>query len=1747
MSSAHHLAAPDGGLPALDGSATLTNGGGTPGLTPAGDAAVPAPPGSDLLALEPSPPYASTDRPHATAPAVAIATESNRPPPLEDGSQQPKRKKKKWPARLKSSAKKFSFQRFLKRFAPTEQGTTVVRRQSGAKDPFDELIDEDGHAHHHQEPLSPATLKRRQSALHPKDNRRVYINAPPHPDSVDARTVFPTNEIRTTKYTLLSFFPRNLWEQFRRIANTYFLLMVVLQFIPVLEIADPSFAALPIIVIVAATAMKDGLEDFRRRVQDKRLNEELTVTLANWSNMNRPLLSWRDRLHKLMPPMLRPLARKAVGRSPVASSSADILSNDMPPLGPVPPPPEKYATAPPVWQTTKWKDVHVGDLVLLRNNDNIPADIVILSTSELDNMCYVETKSLDGETNLKIRRGPAETAWVRSPEDAASIVGVIQCDPPSAALYKFQGTLVVRPPPRRRAARKYGPITDPTVENLVAPVLPASPATAPSPASLGAAAVTADIVAAAAAVPEQNDIDVLSDDNGDDDDDDVSEYGDINDEDEFLRVPLTMTSVLLRGCVVRNSEWVIGMVLFTGPESKIQLNSGETPSKRTRIEKQMNPQVMLNVLILLAMCLVCAITHVLYSSAFNFEAAPFSLEESTSGLLTGIITFFTCVIIFQNLVPISLYVTVEIVKTLQAYFIHVDETMYDEELDRSCSVRSWNLSDDLGQIEYVFSDKTGTLTRNIMELRKTSIAGLVYGDAFVKADPIIQANMLEEFQRRVQAIDTSPTRTITEKPTTFVDLDMVPHLTDPNSKAREFFLLLALCHTVLPEKVTDGDRNETTITYKAQSPDEEALVTAAQSLGITFLNRSQSNMVVSVLGEIKVYDVLEILEFTSHRKRMTVIVRDPDRGVLVLTKGADSVIFERMAPGQNELRRVTLDHLQWFANDGLRTLCVAHRQVSEDEYAAWQSAYQKASVLPVGREDAMDLVAEELEQNLVLLGATAIEDKLQDQVPETIEKLMSAGIKVWVLTGDKVETAIQIGFSCNLLERDMTMIVIQGDDYVSTRRQLQQSLATLLEEDEANEDAAAATGDGTSSSTKDALLARESAATATNPSSNRSVHTLGSEADSSLTQGRTRYALVIDGSSLKYALEKENRLLFLEVGCRCVSVMCCRVSPLQKAQVVALVRKELDCLALSIGDGANDVSMIQEANIGIGIAGKEGMQAAMSSDYAIGQFKFLQQLLLVHGRWSYRRIATMNLTFFYKNIIWTFVLFWYQFYCGFSGSINYEYSYVNYYNLFFTVLPTMLLGVLDQDVTANRALAFPKLYGAGLKQSYYNSAKFWVHILDALYQSLMCYFVGYMIYSDAVVSQVGWGGADNYEVGTAMATFAITTANVYIAMYIRSWSWAMLVGIPANTLLFPLYVWGYSIYSSDSPIAGLDSVLLASAHYWVAIPLAVILCVLPRFMIEYYRVNYYPGDVDLVRQLPIGEVAGDLPPGTVMEHPSAPVSWLQRLWHPHHAHHVYPHAPSPGQPLTAAEGGAAAAPSDGSRILQQPAQYHPTAGAASGALYTVRDEEVELRPRHSPSTRPVGELPAVLVDNLKGTFQTAFDQMRAFGRVQRDRMSRRMGSQSRPSFFLYMGGAQEPAPPSAAAAAVAAAHRHGLAQHPSGAASDSALVGGDGTPGSAMTGADGYGAAGSSAAAAASARPHRQANTGFAFSADEGLPPVIRRQTAARRQNRGGAASSDAVSDSHVELTRSRVNHGAAADGGASPGKRSGHARMFSM
>ncbi|GAA6064859.1 phospholipid-transporting ATPase IA isoform X1 [Tachysurus ichikawai] len=577
----------------------------------------------------------------------------------------------------------------------------------------------------------------------------------------------------------------------------------------------------------------------------------------------------------------------------------------------------------------------------------------------------------------------------------------------------------------------------------------------------------------------------------------------------------------------------------------------------------------------------------------------------------------------------------------------------------------------------------------------------------------------------------------------------------------DFMTMMGICHTAVPE------RNDDTITYQAASPDEGALVRAARNLGFVFSARTPDSVIIEALGQEEKYELLHVLEFTSARKRMSVIMRTPSGKIRLYCKGADTVIYDRLADN-SRYKDITLKHLEQFATEGLRTLCFAVTDISESLYQQWQEVHHRACTSLQNRALKMEESYELIEMNLQLLGATAIEDKLQDRVPETIETLMKADIKIWILTGDKQETAINIGHSCKLLTKNMGLLVINEETLDGTRETLSHHCSML--------------GDA-----------------------------LHKEND---------FALIIDGKTLKYALTFGVRQYFLDLALSCKAVICCRVSPLQKSEVVEMVKKQVKVITLAIGDGANDVGMIQSAHVGVGISGNEGLQAANSSDYSIAQFKYLKNLLLVHGAWNYNRVAKCILYCFYKNIVLYIIEIWFAFVNGFSGQILFERWCIGLYNVIFTALPPLTLGIFERSCRKENMLKYPELYKTSQNAQGFNTKVFWAHCLNGLFHSVILFWFPLKAFQHDTV--FGNGKTPDYLLlGNMVYTFVVITVCLKAGLETSSWTMFSHIAIWGSIGLWVVF---FGIYSSLWPLiplapdmSGEADMMFSSGVFWMGL------------------------------------------------------------------------------------------------------------------------------------------------------------------------------------------------------------------------------------------------------------------------------------------------------------------------------------------
>ncbi|KAI9355344.1 hypothetical protein DFJ73DRAFT_825210 [Zopfochytrium polystomum] len=972
----------------------------------------------------------------------------------------------------------------------------------------------------------------------------------------------------------------------------------------------------------------------------------------------------------------------------------------------------------------KWNQVVVGDIVRVENGQFFPADLVLLSSSEPDALCYIETSNLDGETNLKIRQGLQETADLLSPEQVASLEGLIKSELPNNSLYTFEGTL--------RLSQK--------------------------------------------------------------------------------EIPLEPAQLLLRGAMLRNTRWVYGVVVFTGHETKLMKNSTKTPIKSTKVERYVNTQIVFLFIILLSMAVICSFGMFVRQLNSPFETYILQLDSSEAGSMFfwNILTFM---ILFNNLIPLSLIVTMEFVKFSLGSLINSDLDMYHEQSDTPATARTSSLVEELGQIDYIFSDKTGTLTCNVMEFKMCSIGGVAYAET-VPDEKKIRLNEdgkevgFHDFKRLFANLEQSHT----------------------SWHINEFLTLLAVCHTVIPETVDDEPGK---IIYQASSPDEGALVKGAATLGYTFTTRRPKSVSITHHDKEEEYEVLNICEFNSTRKRMSSLVRTPEGKIKLYIKGADTVIFERLAKEGNEFIDSTSVHLEEYASEGLRTLCIAYRDISDEEYAEWSKIYDKAATTINNRQDALDKAAEIIEKDLILLGATAIEDKLQDGVPDTIHTLATAGIKLWVLTGDRQETAINIGYSCKLLTEEMSLIICNEETHFATKEFLEQKLLAVK----------AGLGNDTPSA---------------------AVATMGGF--SSIWGGSKKYkidkdalpdpeplALIIDGRSLEFALEDDIKLTFLELACMCKAVVCCRVSPLQKALVVKLVKKNvLNSVTLAIGDGANDVGMIQAAHVGVGISGMEGLQAARSADFAIAQFRFLRKLLLVHGGWAYSRLSKLILYSFYKNITLYLIQLWFALENGYSGQTLFESWTQSAYNVGFAVLQPVAIGIFDTFVSARMLDRYPQLYRLGQRSEFYNHRTFWSWIINSFFHSLIMYQTMSWIYGESAMLPDG-RIANNWLFGQMVYTTDLLTITWKAALIVDTWVKFTYVAIFGSIglwfVMFPVYATVGPMIPISAELYGIVGPTFSSPSFWFGIILVPIIANFRDYVWKFLKRNYLCRPYHIIQEI----------------------------------------------------------------------------------------------------------------------------------------------------------------------------------------------------------------------------------------------------------------------------------------------------------
>uniref|UniRef100_A0A7N8WK38 Phospholipid-transporting ATPase n=1 Tax=Mastacembelus armatus TaxID=205130 RepID=A0A7N8WK38_9TELE len=1018
-------------------------------------------------------------------------------------------------------------------------------------------------------------------------SRTVYIGHKEPPPGTEAfiQQRFPDNRIVSSKYTFWNFIPKNMFEQFRRVANFYFLIIFLVQLI-IDTPTSPITSGLPLFFVITVTAIKQGYEDWLRHKADNAVNQCPVHVVQHGK-------------------VVRKQSRK----------------------------------------------LKVGDVVLVKEDETFPCDLILLSSSRDDGTCYVTTASLDGESSHKTYYAVQDTKAYSTEKEVDSIHATIECEQPQPDLYKS-------------VQHRHSHIHICSLNKLL-----------------------------------------------------------------FVCRPLGSENLLLRGATLKNTEYIYAVAIYTGMETKMALNYQSKCQKRSAVEKSMNAYLVVYLCILISKALINTALKYVWQADPNRDEPWFNQRteaERQRHLIRAFTDFLAFMVLFNYIIPVSMYVTVEMQKFLGSYFIMWDDDMFDEELGERAMVNTSDLNEELGQVEYVFTDKTGTLTENNMEFIECFVFIFLYICILLHAYFYSEhafSFLSELFSRSLNEFMCSVTVC---KGNTWSSTQEHEEL---------FFRALCLCHTVQvkEEETVDGIKHgihqgKSTSLYISSSPDEVALV---EVLRVQFLSYTLSPLLFGhVCGCMCVC--------------VCVCVRAGE--FYLFCKGADSSIFPRVISGKVD-------------QEGLRTLCVAYKRLSPEQYQEVCHLLSGAKLALQDRDKRLAEAYDLIEKDLILLGATAVEDRLQEKAADTIESLHKAGMKVWVLTGDKMETAAATCYASKLFRRNTQILEL------TTKRTEEQSLHDVL-------------------------------------------------------------------FDLSRTVLRQHGEIFLEICRNCSAVLCCRMAPLQKAQIVKLIKTSKEHpITLAIGDGANDVSMILEAHVGIGIMGKEGRQAARNSDYAIPKFKHLKKMLLVHGHYYYIRISELVQYFFYKNVCFIFPQFLYQFFCGFSQQPLYDTAYLTLYNISFTSLPILLYSLIEQHINMDILKKDPSLYKDIAKNSLLRWPTFIYWTVLGVYDAIVMFFGAYFLFDNTTFTSNGQMFG-NWTFGTLVFTVLVFTVTFKLALDTHYWTWINHFVIWGSLIFFVVFsllgFWYYFMpFLNYQRMYYVFMQMLSSGPAWLSIILLITASLVP--------------------------------------------------------------------------------------------------------------------------------------------------------------------------------------------------------------------------------------------------------------------------------------------------------------------------------
>ena len=948
----------------------------------------------------------------------------------------------------------------------------------------------------------------------------------------------------------------------------------------------------------------------------------------------------------------------------------------------------------------KFESICVGDVVLVKKNQTFPCDIAMLANANENGTAYIETSTLDGEKALKPRNAFTHTAELLALDGINRLANRINCEPPNSNLYNFKGNFEFHSDLRKE---------------------------------LGKGIYTGSVY------------------------------------------PLDKNHLLLAGAFLRNTDWALGIAVYTGYDTKLRMNMSKRKYKESQIEHKTNRYIMVIIVLQFCLCLVCAVASGSWVSInmheHNYIKYANDYDIYDKGGPQGILSYFTYFLLLNTMLPISLIVSLELLKLGQGFFMMFDKEMYCSKRDKCCKVSSFSLNEELGMIKHVFSDKTGTLTCNQMEFKFLCAGNRIYGEQSVLVNIGLKTKVtFEDREIKYSFYDKNIENDLfaaKEIPLTYPLTMDIGEFTQQREISAMNLRCMALCHECIIEEPEEEGKD---IRYTGPSPDDVVLVDSARRIGYRLVNIKSEVMTLEVISRItgetieESYKRICIIEFTSDRKRMSVVFQNlKTKQYIIFMKGADNVVLNCLNKIQHPEGKRNMDKYinkiktygTQFSSRGFRVLLMAFKYISKKDFKKWKEQYDKAATEIENREESLAEVAALIEKDLYLLGCTAVEDALQDDVPDTINDLLKAGISFWMLTGDKYETAENIGKTCTLIDDNM---------HVESCRV---------------------------TSEKDCYERLESAYNAMEKVKNEKQSALIIEGASlKIVLGKPKDSGGQDNSSAQLTSDEieeycsKSKSIFLKIANICKTVICCRMSPSDKKDVVSLIKNNCGAVTLSIGDGANDVPMILEAHIGVGLYGEEGIQAVQASDYALGEFRYLWELLLVHGRFNYIRQSEMILYFFYKNLVFTLPQFLFAHFCAYSGQTVYDDWYLTFYNLVFTALPLFMRALFERDYDVPKRWEvsgygdddktrirkhIPKVYVVGLENQLFRLPRFLLWLFNGVLHAVIIFFIPLYAAEEGIMNEKGHN-FDQWSFSIASFTSIILIVNFKLGLNTKLWN-----------------------------------------------------------------------------------------------------------------------------------------------------------------------------------------------------------------------------------------------------------------------------------------------------------------------------------------------------------------------------------------